>query len=329
MMNRRRRVVFGCVLLGLGSLPAGAADARRRHVGVLSARKRPAVIADDHFWGQFIHRLRELGYDEGRNLTLNWKFGDDVFDRLLPLAHELVAAGVDVIVTAGTGGLRAAKAATSTIPIVFATASDPVGNGLVQSLARPGGNVTGICSVMDSLAPKCLELLLQLFPGLQRVGLLGERQDARLRLDRDALAPLLSARGMRLMLAEATNPQGVDAAVDRLLSERAEVVLTNSSLTYNLRDRLAERFRAHRVALVGHRAEMVEAGALFSYGASLPDQLRASAQVVDRVLRGAPTADIPVEQPTRFELVLNLTTAVALGVEIPPTVRLRAERIIA
>jgi putative ABC transport system substrate-binding protein len=181
---------------------------------------------------------------------------------------------------------------------------------------------------MDSLAPKSLELLQQLFPGLRRVGLLGERQDARLRLDHDALVPLLAARGMQLVMAEATNPQGVDAALDRLLRARAEVVLTNSSLTFNLRDRLAERLASHRVALVGHRAEMVEAGALFSYGASLPHQLRASAQVVDRVLKGARPADIPVEQPTRFELALNLATARSLGVEIPPTVRLRADRVV-
>jgi putative ABC transport system substrate-binding protein len=297
-----------------------------RRIGVLApstAEREGATLKP------FFEEMERLGWHEGEQVDYDRVYAGNRHEDLPRLAAELVRRRPNLIYAPPSPAAVAAKGATTSIPIVFATATDPVGSGLVQSLARPGGNVTGICSVMDSLAPKCLELLLQLFPGLQRVGLLGERQDARLRLDRDALAPLLSARGMRLMLAEATNPQGVDAAVDRLLSERAEVVLTNSSLTYNLRDRLAERFRAHRVALVGHRAEMVEAGALFSYGASLPDQLRASAQVVDRVLRGAPTADIPVEQPTRFELVLNLTTAVALGVEIPPTVRLRAERIIA
>ena len=198
----------------------------------------------------------------------------------------------------------------------------------MQSLPRPGGNVTGICSVMDSLAPKSLELLQQLLPGLRRIGLLGESRDARLRLDRDALMPLLGARGMRLLQGAATNPQGIDEAVERLLRDCVDAVLTNSSLTFNLRDRLAQRLRAQRVALVGHRVEMVEAGALFSYGASLPEQLRASALVVDRVLKGARPDSIPVEQPTRFELAFNSTTAHALGIEIPQTVRLRADRFI-
>ncbi|MCW5661090.1 MAG: ABC transporter substrate-binding protein [Burkholderiaceae bacterium] len=308
--------------------PYGAAWGRTsapRRIGVLapSTAEREATTLKP-----FFDEMERLGWHEGEQVRYDRTYAGNRHEDLPRLAAELVRRRPELIYAPPSPAAVAAKGATAVIPIVFATATDPVGTGLVQSLARPGGNVTGICSVMDSLAPKSLELLQQLFPALQRVGLLGERQDARLRLDREALTPLLAARGMQLVLGEATNPQGVDAAVERLLRARAEVVLTNSSLTFNLRDRLAERFRAHRVALVGHRAEMVEAGALFSYGASLPDQLRASALVVDRVLKGARPADIPVEQPTRFELALNMATARALGVEVPPTVRLRAERVV-
>jgi putative ABC transport system substrate-binding protein len=276
----------------------------------------------------FFAEMELLGWKEPRHIVYEHAYASNRHEDLPRLAAQLVARQPDLIYAPPSPAAVAAKGATRAIPIVFATATDPVGSGLVQSLARPGGNVTGICSVMDSLAPKALELLQRMMPPLQRVGLLGERNDARLRLDREALGPLLAARGMRLVVGEASNPQGVDDAVARLLRERVEAVLTNSSLTYNLRDALAERFRASRVVLVGHRAEMVEAGALFSYGASLPEQLRASAQVVDRVLKGAAPRNIPVEQPTRFELTLNAGTARDLGIPITPTMRLRADRVI-
>lgn len=323
-----RRLLVGGLWLGL-TLPHLRVAAQRvgegQRVGVLAPSTAEREVATLR---PFFDEMERLGWKEGQQITYDRVFAGNRHEELARLALELVARRPDLIYAPPSPAAVAAKAATATIPIVFATATDPVGTGLVQSLARPGGNVTGICSVMDSLAPKSLELLQQLLPGLRRVGLLGERQDARLRLDRDALQPLLAARGIRLVLGEATNPQGVEEAVERLLRERVEVVLTNSSLTYNLRDRLAERFRARGVALVGHRAEMVEAGALFSYGASLPEQLRASAHVVDRVLKGARPHSIPVEQPTRFELAFNAATARALGIVIPPTVRLRAERVI-
>lgn len=326
-MIARRALVRGLsvgLVLPHSRLPAQRAE-RSPRVGVLAPSTAQRELATLR---PFFDEMERLGWKEGQQITYDRVFAANRHEDLPRLAAQLVARRPDLIYAPPSPAAVAAKGATATIPIVFATATDPVGTGLVQSLAQPGGNVTGICSVMDSLAPKSLELLQQLLPRLRRVGLLGERQDARLRLDRAALAPLLAARGMRLVLGEASNPPGVDDAVEHLLRERVDVVLTNSSLTYNLRDRLAERFRARGVALVGHRAEMVEAGALFSYGASLPEQLRASAHVVDRVLKGAPPRGIPVEQPTRFELALNAATARALGIEIPPSVRLRAERVI-
>jgi putative ABC transport system substrate-binding protein len=318
----------------LASIALALALPRRVNAGTEQGPRRVAVLAPSTAEREaatlkpFFDEMQRLGWSEGQQVAYDRAYADDRHENLPRLAAALVARRPDLIYAPPSPAAVAAKSATSTIPIVFGTATDPVGTGLVQSLARPGGNVTGICSVIDSLAPKSLELLQQLLPGLRRVGLLGEQQDARLRLDREALVPLLAARGMQLMLAEATNPQGVDDAVDRLLKGRVEVVMTNSSLTYNLRERLAEHFRSRRVALVGHRLEMVEAGALFSYGASLPEQLRASAQVVDRILKGARPGNIPVEQPTRFELAFNTATARALGIDVPPTVRLRADRVI-
>jgi putative ABC transport system substrate-binding protein len=302
----------------------GAATAARR-IGVLapSTAQQEAVTLKP-----FFEQMARLGWTEGRQVVYDRVFADDRHAELERLAAQLVARQPELIYAPPSPAAIAAKRATASIPVVFATATDPVGSGLVQSLARPGANVTGICSVIDSLAPKCLELLGILMPRLHRFGLLGDRHDARMRLDTGALAPLLATRGMRLMRGEATDPAEVDAAVDRLLRDRVDVVLTNSSLTFNLRDRLAQRFRGAGVALVGHRSEMVEAGALFSYGASLPDQLRASAQVVDRVLRGAWPGAVPVEQPTRFELTMNAGTARALGIGIPQDVLLRAERMI-
>jgi putative ABC transport system substrate-binding protein len=320
----RRRALIGAV--PAAAIPLGLrAQKPGRRVGVLapSTAEREAATLKP-----FFDEMERLGWKEGEQVAYDRAFASNRHEDLPRLASDLVARRPDVIYAPPSPAAIAAKGATATIPIVFATATDPVGSGLVQSLARPGNNVTGICSVMDSLAPKSLELLQQLLPGLRRVGLLGESGDARLRLDRDALMPLLPSRGMRLVEGEATNPSGVDAAVERLLRERVDAVLTNSSLTFNLRDRLAQRFRTHRVVLVGHRSEMVEAGALFSYGASLPEQLRASALVVDRVLKGARPDGIPVEQPTRFELAFNLATARALGLEISQTVRLRADRMI-
>jgi len=323
-MKSRRAMLAGLALaLALPQRAQAAPAVRRVAVLAPSTAEREAATLKP-----FFDEMRRLGWSEGQQIAYDRAYADDRHETLPRLAAALVARRPDLIYAPPSPAAVAAKGATSTIPIVFGTATDPVGTGLVQSLARPGGNVTGICSVIESLAPKSLELLQQLLPGLRRVGLLGERLDARLRLDRDALVPLLAARGMQLTLAEATNPQGVDAAVERLLKGRVEVVMTNSSLTYNLRERLAEHFRAHRVALVGHRLEMVEAGALFSYGASLAEQLRASAQVVDRILKGASPSGIPVEQPTRFELAFNTGTARALGIDVPPTVRLRADRLI-
>jgi putative ABC transport system substrate-binding protein len=239
-------------------------------------------------------------------------------------AAELVARRPELIYAPPQPAAVAARRATASIPIVFATASDPVGAGLVASLARPGGNATGI-GQFDSLAPKSLQLLREMLPRVRRVGLVGDPGDPRFGLDRKALEAQL---GDGLVAMPAQNPSDLDAALATLLKARVEAIFTTSSILYNQRDRVIELTLPARVPVVGHRSEFAQAGALFTYGASLAGQIRASAQVVDKVLRGARPADLPVQQPTLVELFVNLHTASTLGITVPRTVLLRAERVI-
>lgn len=320
-MSLSRRTTL-LVIAGVCS-PVTAQGVRRIGVLAPSTAARETVTLKP-----FFDQMAQLGWVEGGAVSYERSFANDQYHALPQLARDLVSRQPELIFAPPAPAAVAAKAATGTIPIVFATGTDPVGTGLVASLARPGGNVTGLCSVIDSLAPKALELLLQIMPGVRRIGLLGDRDDARLQQDREALAPLLAAHAMQLVVGEATHPKAFDEAVAMLLHERVEVIMTNSSLSFNMRDRLIERLRGRRVAVIGHRSEMVDAGGLFSYGAVLTDQIRRAALVVDKILRGARPADIPVEQPTLFEFAVNRRTAKALGITLSQQVLLRADRVV-
>jgi putative ABC transport system substrate-binding protein len=320
-MNPSRRAALA--LLAGTCWPVAAQPVRRIGVLAPSTAARESVTLKP-----FFDQMAQLGWVEGNTVRYDRSYADDLYHELPRLARELVVRRPELIFAPPAPAAVAAKAATSSLPIVFATGTDPVGTGLVASLARPGGNVTGLCSVIDSLAPKSLELLQQIAPGVRRIGLLGDRDDSRLQQDRDALAPLLAARGMQLVVGEATHPKAFDEAVAMLLRERVEAVMTNSSLSFNLRHRLVELLQGQRVAVIGHRSEMVDAGGLFSYGAVLGDQIRRAALVVDKILRGARPADIPVEQPTLFEFALNRKTAQALGITLSQPLLLRADRVV-
>jgi putative tryptophan/tyrosine transport system substrate-binding protein len=222
----------------------------------------------------------------------------------------------------------AARKATASIPIVFATSTDPVGSGLVQSLARPGGNVTGASSVAESLAPRLVQLLREIVPSVNVIGFVGDPFDPRWKIDGEALARLEPTFGITIRTARASDPGQLDAAIDALIKQRVHAIVTGSTITYNLRHRLMEIASRSQVPVAGHRAELAEAGALLSYSGPLHEQLRRSAQLVDKVLRGQRPADIPVEQPTKFELVVNLNAAKALGLTVPQSVVLAADRLI-
>jgi putative tryptophan/tyrosine transport system substrate-binding protein len=328
-MNQRR-----LLMLALGaSLSCGAALLRAqtssgsmRRVGVLA----PSTPANEEInLKPFFDEMRRLGWVEGQNIAYDRTYANDRQEMLPKLAAELVARAPEVIYAPPTVAAVAAKQATKTIPIVFGLAADPVGTGLVTSLARPGGNVTGISGIGASLGPKRVELLKEILPDMKRLGLLVDPTDPNKKLDQQALAPLVAALGLTIVVAEAANTMDFDVAVARLAENRVDAIYAGgSAISYNMRVRLIELANQKRVPVIASNAQFADAGALFAYGASAADRLRRSALVVDKVLKGAKPADIPVGQPTLFELVVNLKTARALGITIPRSIRMRAERVI-
>jgi putative ABC transport system substrate-binding protein len=306
---------------GLGQ----AANALRR-VGVLAPStpaKEEAVLRP------FFDQMSQLGWVEGRTIAYDRVFADDQQQSLPKLAVELVARRPELIYAPPTPAATAAKQATSIIPIVFGAVWDPVGSGLVSSLAHPAGNVTGVCVFAESLGPKRFQLMREILPRMKRFGWLGDSTDATTRFDHQALEPVAAAYGVVVIEAEAANPQDMDAAVEHLIESRVDLIYTGTSpLLYNMRERLIEMATGRGVPVIAYRSQLAEAGALLSFGASLPDQIRRSAVYVDKILRGAKPSDLPVEQATRFELVINLKAAKALGIIVPSSILLQADRVI-
>ena len=327
-MIQRRLLVLAPVASLSGYAPllsAQTSGTNLRRVGVLA----PSTHAKEEVTLKpFFDEMRALGWIEGQTVAYDRVYANDQHRDLPRLAAEMVAREPALIYAPPTPSAVAAKQATRTIPIVFAAVGDPVGTGLVASLARPGGNVTGVVSVIDSLAPKRVELLREILPGAKRLGVPGDPADTRSTIDLAALAPVATALGLTIVVAEASNPVEFDVAVTKLIGQGVDAVLSGTTISANLRERLIELANRRRVPVVGHASYMAEAGALFSYGASRADQLRRSAQLVDKILKGAKPADIPVEQPTKFELVINMKTARALGITIPKSLLLRADEVI-
>lgn len=306
---------------------AQAAAAPLRRVGVLVPSTR---AKEEATLKPFFDQMRELGWLEGQNIAYDRVYADDQMAVLPRLAAELAARKPELIYAPPTPAALAAKQATQTIPIVFMAVADPVGSGLVTSLALPGGNVTGISGVFASLALKRVELLREILPGAKRLGLLGDSNDRLAKLDQQELVLLAAALGLTIIFAEASSPVEFDAAVARLVADRVDAILPAGTgiNVVNLRARLIELATQKRVPVVGNLPIVADAGALFSYGASLEARLRRSAQMVDKILKGAQPADIAVEQPTLFELVVNLKSARALDIVVPRSILLRADRVI-
>jgi putative ABC transport system substrate-binding protein len=265
--------------------------------------------------------------------VIEYRDAEGKLERLPALAAELVALRVDVIVAPGTPQALAVKQATRTLPIVFAVAGDPVGSGLVTSLARPGGNVTGLSSVTSDLVGKCLEQLTQAVPGVSRVAVLWQPGGFGERAEKDMQkAAELAGRtlGVRLQFVEARRPADIDRAFSDMTRARAGAltVLGGGTMLFAERRRLVDLAAKNRLPAVYPWRDFVDAGGLMSYGANFPDLYRRAATFVDKILKGAKPADLPVEQPTKFELVINLRTAKALGLTIPPSVLGRADQMI-
>ncbi len=277
----------------------------------------------------FRQGLRELGYVEGKNIVIEYRHAEGKRDRLRELAAELVRVEVDVIVTTGPTSTRAAKEATNTIPIVMMNEGDPVANGFVASLARPGGNITGLSNLAPELSGKRLELLKEIVPRLSRVAVFGNSTfPGNAQMLRETELPA-GAFGVKLQYLDVLAPKDIGTAFRAASKGRAEAILVMAgSVFLSQRAQIAELAVKRRLPASYLQTEYVEAGGLMSYGASLTDLARRAATYVDKILKGAKPANLPVEQPTKFELVINLKTAKQIGLTIPPNVLARADRVI-
>jgi putative ABC transport system substrate-binding protein len=325
-----RRTFLGTLAGGLlaASRVAHAQPAGKVHrIGYLGAG---SSTSNPHLPGAFRQGLRELGWIEGQNIVIEYRFAEGRLDRLPDLAAEVVRLKVDIITASPTPAALAAKNATGTIPIVFTSVPDPVGLGLVASLARPGGNVTGLTySVGFNIFGKDLELLKEAVPRARRVAVLSNPASPSQPLTMSEIRDAARSLGLQLLLVEARGPGDFDGAFAAMAKERvgALFVVTDPAFIPH-RARLTELTAKNRLPSIFTQREDAEAGALMSYGPSLSDMYRRAATYVDKILKGAKPADLPVEQPTKFELVINLKTARAIGLTLPQSLVQRADEVI-
>ena len=277
----------------------------------------------------FRRGLREFGYVEGSNIVIEYRYAEGSLDRLPTLAAELVRLKVDVIVTVGSGSTRAAKAATVTIPIVMRQDSDPVGNGFVASLARPGGNITGLANLRPELSGKQLELLKEIVPRLSRVTALGSSTYPGIAQALKEIELAAGALGVKLQYLDVLSSKNIETAFRAAGKGRADAVLmVAGSVLLSQRTQIADLAVKSRLPAIYYDPQFVEAGGLMSYGVSFTDLDRRAATYVDKILKGAKPADLPVEQPKKFEFIVNLKAAKQIGLTIPPNVLVRADRVI-
>ncbi len=323
----RFRTLELITVLALGLLAAPlAADAQQRPrgplVGLLGDTPGPQ-------WETFRQALRDLGYAEGRTIFIEGRYSEGNTARFPGLAAELVSLRADVIVTEGVSATQAAKKATSTIPIVMAIVGDPLGAGFVSTLARPGGNITGSMSLSLELTAKQMELLKEVLPRLTKLAILWSGPNSPHELALRHIEPAARALRIQLQLVEARAPSELDKAFSTMRRDRpgALLVLPNPMIDAQQR-RIAGLTTQSRLPAVYNKPLFAQAGGLMAYGARYLDFFQRAATYVDKILKGAKAGDLPVEQPTRFELVINLKTAKALGLTIPPSVLIRADQVI-
>jgi len=327
-VNRRRKLL---VALGAGALAAPLrifAQQKKQSVvvGVLRYGDRPGSQV---YIDAFKQGLQELGYIEGKNLALELRFADGKAERLAGLAEDLVRLKVDVILTGDTPSALAAQRATRVIPIVMGTASDPVGSGLVASLARPGGNITGLSNMSSDIGPMRLEMLIAVVPKLSRVAVLLNPSNPATRTELKSLEAANRRAKLTLLALEAETPEQIERAFAAMVKQHAQgVVMTNDPVFGQQRQQIAQLALKYRIPCLGPLPASADAGLLLSYGQNIVESYRRAPTYVDRIIRGAKPADLPVEQPTKIELVINMKTARALGITIPQSILLRADRVI-
>jgi len=324
-MNRRDTIVG---LLALGAVPLSAnaqRSGRIARVGVLTS----TFQATSPRGSALVAGLRDLGYVDGQNVVLEWRMTEGRAERLPALVAELVSADVDVIVANDNPAIFAAQKATKKIPIVMVLATDPVGTGFVASLARPGGNVTGLTVLAADLQVKMLQILKETLPHVSRIAVLWNPSEPERRALASEAERAAGALALQVRLMGVANPAELDPVFTAMHRERVDAVLIQPSQTnFSQRARIAALAAQHRLPTMGWSADTVEAGWLMSYGPSIIALFRRAGYFVDRILKGARPADLPIEQPTKFELVINLKTAKALRLAIPRSVLLRADQVI-
>ena len=326
-MNNRRKLL---VVLGAGAFAAPLASfaqqppARIPRIGFLEplGRDYPGYLA-------FLQGMRELGYVEGKSIAIEARFAEGGLERLPALAEELVKFKLDVIVTQSTPGVRAVRQATTTTPIVMLAVGNPVGDGLVASLARPGGNITGLSNLASDISPKLLEMLKAVVPKLSRIAVLvnpANPQNARALKNFQAAAQQIS---VKILPIEARTPNDIESAFAAMARQRpGAIVVLGDPFFRRQAPQIGQLALRHKLPFASANRETIEAGGLLSYGANIPEIYGRAASYVDKILKGAKPADLPVEQPTKFELVINARTAKALGLTIPHSLLISADHVI-
>jgi len=322
-----RRRQFITLLSGAAAWPLVARAQQAGKLPTIGFLGATTPSAWNQWVAAFVQRLRELGWIEGRSVAIEYRWAEGRPERFAEIAAEFVRLKVDVIVTVG-GAVLAAKQATSVIPIVFAAANDPVGSGMVASLARPGGNITGLSVQARDLAGKRLELLREIVPGLRRLAILSNADYPAAVLEMGEAAVGAGKLGLEVAKLEIRRAEDVAPAFETLKGRADALYICVDPLLTTNRIRIVTLANVARLPTMHGQRAHVEAGGLMSYGPNNSDLFRRAAEYVDKILRGAKPGDLPVEQPTKFDLIINLTTAKALGLEVPPMLLARADEVI-
>jgi putative tryptophan/tyrosine transport system substrate-binding protein len=331
MLDMKRRELIA--LLGAGGLLLAVKVRRAR---AQQAAKMPTIgflvagtpSSHGQWVAAFVQRLRELGWIEGRTIAIEYRWAEGRTERFAEIATEFVRRNVDVIVTSATAAIAAAKQATSVIPIVFAAAGDPVGTGRVSSLARPGGNITGLSIQQPDVAAKRLELLREVVHGLSRLAILGNVGGPAVVQEMGEVKAAAHTLGLDVVTLEIRRPEDIMPAFETLKSRAQALYVAGDPLALTNRARINTLVLIARLPAIYGQREYVEVGGLMSYGPNFPELFRRVGDYVDKILRGTKPADLPVEQPTKFDLIINLNTAKALGLEIPDRLLALADEVI-
>ena len=323
-----KRRQFITLLGGAAAWPVAARAQQPAKLPIIGFLGAGTASAMSQWTAAFVHRLRELGWVEDRTIAIQYRWAEGRTERLAEIAAEFVRLKVDVIVTNSAAPVVAAKQATSVIPIIIASAADPVGTGLVASLARPGGNVTGLSVQMTDLAGKRLELLREVVPTLRRLAIMANVSGPAAVLEMVEMQATARTLGIAVATLEIRRAEDIAPAIEALRDRADALYVVGDPLVFTNRIRINTLAVAARMPTMYIDKEFVEGGGLMSYGPNFPDLFRRAGDYTDKILRGAKPADLPVEQPTKFDLVVNLTTAKALGIEVPPTLLARADEVI-